>query len=585
MKTFFKMLIASILGGAILLSLIIFIIAGIGMASKKEFVLKENTVLSIDLNIPILERNYNNPFENFDPFTGEPQKSVGLYELIKAIDEASENEKIAGIYLKAGSVQAGFGTLKELRDALLRFKDSGKFIIAYDENMSQRGMYLSSVADSIYVAPEGIVEFGGLSTSIPFFRKFLENAGIKAEVVRGSNNKFKSAVEPYLEYEISEANRQQISTLQQSIWAVMRSDISKSRNIAENTLDDLANTREATLPAKAAEYGLITRPAYIDEIRNVLTTLTNNEKYDDVHFANASQLLSTARKEKTKVVKDRIAIVFAQGEINSGEGSETQIGSDRIAAAIRKAHEDDKVKAIVLRVNSPGGSVLASDIILREAIRAKEKKPFIVSFGDLAASGGYYISCMADTIVAQPTTITGSIGVFGLFFSAQDLLNNKLGVRFDVVKTHEFADFGAVDRPLKESEKRFLQQYIDKFYGEFLQKVATGRKLDSLFVDSIGQGRVWTGEWGLKLGLVDVHGGLNDALKIAAKKAGLETYKVVEYPEPENPLTAFLKQFGLDATSRMKKELGMLYPYYERIKNLYSQQGLLMRMEYDLMFE
>lgn len=587
MKTFFKMLIASILGGAILIFLIIFTLIGIGMAGQKEFELEENAVLFLDLNYPINERQSSNPFQNFDPISGQTQKTLGLYEIVKAIKEAQENEKIAGIYIKAGSVEAGMGTLKEIRDALVKFKESGKFIIAFDENLSQRGYYLSSVADSIYVPEEGIVEFGGLSTAVPFYRKFLENVGIKAEVVRGSNNKFKSAVEPFLEYQISEANREQITTFQNSIWSVIRTDIANSRNITPEKLDEIANTREATMPQRAAELGLITRTAYLDEVRDVLVSLTNNEKFEDVQLASASQVASLKKssKDKTKSSRDRIAIVFAQGEIGSGEGSDTEIGSDRIAEAIRKAHEDDKVKAIVMRVNSPGGAVLASDIILREVIRAKEKKPFIVSFGDLAASGGYYISCMADTIVAQPTTITGSIGVFGLFFSAQDLLNNKLGIRFDVVKTHEYADFGAIDRPLRESERQYLQRYIDKFYGGFLKKVATGRSLDSLYVDSIGQGRVWTGEWGLKLGLVDVLGGLQDAIDIAAKKAGLDSYKIVTYPEPEDPLTAILKQLGLDPQSKIKKELGMFYPYYEKIKNLYKQQGLLMRMEYDLLIQ
>ncbi|MFN3951681.1 MAG: signal peptide peptidase SppA [Thermaurantimonas sp.] len=585
MKTFFQMLIASILGGAILISIIIFTLVGIGLASQKEFVLKENSVLLLDLNYPINERESNNPFQNFDPVTGQNTKSLGLYEIVMAIREAKTNDNVVGIYLKAGSVQAGFGTLKEIRDALTDFKESGKFIVTFDENLSQRGLYLCSVADSIYVSAEGIVEFGGLSASVPFFRKFLENVGIKAEVVRGSNNKFKSAVEPYLEYEISEANREQIRTLQNSFWKIIRSEISGSRNIAPELLDDIANTRNATIPEKAAEYKLITRPAYLDEVRDVLTSLTKTKDFESIKFATINQINTVAKKEKSKSSKDRIAIIFAQGEIGSGEGSDTQIGSDRIAAAIRKAHEDKKVKAIVLRVNSPGGSVLASDIILREAIRAREKKPFIVSFGDLAASGGYYISCMADTIVSQPTTITGSIGVFGLFFSAQDLLNNKIGVRFDVVKTHEFADFGAIDRPLRESERNFLQKYIDRFYGSFLQKVADGRRLDSLFVDSIGQGRVWSGEWGLKLGLVDVLGGLNDAVEIAASKAELDTYKIVTYPEPENPFSALLKQLGLDQEARMKKELGILYPYVEKVKSLYRRQGLLMRMEYDFILE
>jgi len=592
MKTFFKMLLASIIGGALLLFLIFMSIFALALSGNTEVEVKDNSIMTLDLGLTIYEREINNPLEGFDPFTGTSEKSAGLYEIVQAIDKAAKDDRIKGIYLKPGILMAGSGTIKEIRDALVEFKESGKFIISYSEIYSQKAVYLASVADSIFAPAEGTVEWSGLSASIPFYKKFLEKVGVEPQVIRASNNKFKSAVEPFLEYEISESNREQISLLQNSIWGTMRSEVAASRGITEQSLDDLANSMDALFPAKAAAKGLITATRFEDEVMASLKKLTGVEEDKELNFIGASTYLKApktkAEKEADKgsFKRDRIAVVFAQGDINSGVGSETSIGSDRIAEAIRKARKDEKVKAIVLRVNSPGGSTLASDIILREAELARAEKPFIVSFGDLAASGGYYISCMADSIVAQPNTITGSIGVFGLFFTGGELLNDKLGIRYDRVKTHEFADFGSIDRPLNEAEKAFMQRYIDIFYGGFLSKVAQGRNLDSLYVDSIGQGRVWTGEHGLKLGLVDVMGGLKKAIEIADYKAGLEgNYTLVEYPKQEDPFQQILKQLGMDTESRMKKQLGMFYPYYKTLTDLQQRYGPQARMEYDLIFD
>ena len=592
MKTFFKMLLASIIGGALLIFLIFVSIMAIALSGSKEVEVKDNSILHLDLGLTIYEREINNPFENFNPISGSSEKSAGLYEIVKAIDKAAKDDRIKGIYLKPGILMAGSATTKEIRDALAAFKESGKFIISYSEIYSQRALYLASVSDSLFAPAEGTVEWSGLSASIPFYKKFLEKVGVEPQVIRASNNRFKSAVEPFLEYEISDANREQVALLQNSIWKVMRSEVAAARGISEDVVDDIANNLEGFIPSRAAERGLISGTRFEDQVIASLKNMTDIEQDKSLNLIGPSTYLKAPKSKEEKkadkgsIKRDRIAIIFAQGDINSGQGSETSIGSDRIAAAIKKAREDKKVKAIVLRVNSPGGSTLASDIILREAELARAEKPFIVSFGDLAASGGYYISCMADTIVAQPNTITGSIGVFGLFFTGGELLNDKLGIRFDRVKTHEFADLGSIDRPLNNAEKAFMQKYIDQFYGGFLAKVAQGRGLDSLFVDSIGQGRVWTGEHGLELGLVDVYGGLKKAIEIADYKAGLDgNYTLVEYPKQEDPFQQILKELGLDTESKIKKQLGVFYPYYKTLTDLQYRQGAQARMEYDLIFD
>ncbi|MCC5915971.1 MAG: signal peptide peptidase SppA [Cryomorphaceae bacterium] len=577
MKQFFKMLFASFLAGFALIFVVFLLFVGIigALSSKSEPSLADNSVMRLNLNMIINERSSENPFENLDFFTGEVNQSGGLYEIIQAIDAAKTNDKVKGIYLQSGITFAGMGALKEIRDALIDFKTSGKFILAYSEIYSQKGLYIASVADSIFVAPEGGVEWSGLSSTIPFYVKALEKIGVKPQVIRGSNNKFKSAVEPFLEESMSDANREQLTLLLNDLWNLMTTEIAESRNLDPSNLKMWADSLAISNSQSAADHGLVTRAAYHDEVVDALKKLLEVEEKDDIEYTSVS-IVRNARKKEGKFTGDRVAIVFAQGPISSGTGDDLNIGSDRIAKALRKAREDDKVKAVVMRINSPGGSTLASDVILREVLLLKEAgKPVVASYGDLAASGGYYISCQADRIVTQPSTITGSIGVFGLFFTAEELLNDKLGIRFDRVKTAEYADMGSIDRDMRAGEKKYMQNMVDYFYGRFLGLVASGRGLDSLYVDEIGQGRVWTGIQAVNNGLADTLGSLQTAIAIAKDLAELgEEVRIVEYPEKFNPIQELMKNLGLDEQSRMKKRLGTFYPYYEKWQKIQEVQGL-----------
>ncbi len=588
MKQFFKMLFASLLAGVLLFGVVFLIFVGIvaSLSSKSEPKVEDNSVMRLNLNMIINERAVDNPFANFDPFSGESQSSGGLYEIIDAIGKAKADDRIKGIYLQSGLSFAGMGALKEIRDALVDFKESGKFIISYSEIYSQKGLYISSVADSIFVAPEGGVEWTGLSSTIPFYLRALEKAGVKPQVIRGSNNQFKSAVEPFLQDSISPANREQLTLLLGDMWTLMCNEIAESRNLNPADLQVWADSLSIANPQVAADFGLVSRTTYVDEVHTVLRNMLEIDEDDDINYASVSTV-NKSKTQKGKYTGDRVAVVFAQGSINSGTGDDLTIGSDRLAKALRKVRKDDKVKAVVLRINSPGGSTLASDIILREIELIREAgKPIVASYGDLAASGGYYISCTADKIVAQPSTITGSIGVFGLFFTGEELLNDKIGIRYDRVKTAEFADLGSLDRDMRPEEKAYMQNMVDYFYGRFLSLVAEGRDLDSSYVDEIGQGRVWTGIQALENGLVDTLGGLQSAIAIARNMADLDDdVRLVQYPKKQDPFQEILKSLGMDEQSRMKKELGSFYPLYKKWKEMESHVGLQSHIGFDLMIE
>ncbi len=588
MKQFFKMLLASLTAGVLLFGLVFLVFIGIiaSLSVKSDTEIKDGSVMRLNLNMVINERSVDNPFSGFDPFSGEVQRSGGLFEIVEAIETAKNDDRIKGIYLNSGMSFAGMGSLKEIRDALLNFKESGKFIISYSEIYSQKGLYISSVADSIYLAPEGGLEWTGLSSAVPFYVQALKKAGIKPQVIRGSNNVFKSAVEPYIEDSISPANREQLSLLLNDMWTLMRSEIAESRGVTVEDLQTWADSLSIANPQVAADLGLVTRTAYIDEVNDVLRQLLDVEEDKDIPFASVENVRGE-KKTKGKYTGDRVAVVFAQGAISSGTGDELSIGSDRLAKALRKVRKDDKVKAVVLRVNSPGGSTLASDVILREVQLLKDAGKIVVaSYGDLAASGGYYISCVADKIVAQPSTITGSIGVFGLFFTAEELLNDKIGIRYDRVKTAEFADLGSLDREMRPEEKAYMQNMVDYFYGRFLSLVAEGRDLDSSYVDDIGQGRVWTGVQALENGLVDTLGSLQTAIAMARDMANLgDDVRVVQYPKKMDPIQELLRSFGLDEQSRMKKQLGQFYPFYQKWKEMERHSGLQSHIGYDLIIE
>lgn len=588
MKTFLKMLLATILGVGILFFLLFVIIASIASMGEEKVLVEENSILKLNLNVSIHERSEDNPFESFNPISGKPQNSIGLNDLKASLKHAKNDSKIKGIYLNAGIPMAGHASLKEIRNALLDFKSSGKFIYSYSEILTQKGIYICSVADSVLVNPEGFMEWKGLNASVSYYQNALAKLGLKPEVLRATGNKYKSAVEPYLRQDMSPENRNQLSSLLHSIWYTYRKDVGESTGISMEMLDSLANNFAITNPKAALDSKLIDGIAYYDEVTDILCKKLGLEDSKDLNFIGLGKYKKSFKKnEGSSYGSDRIAVIIAQGDIVSGDGGEYSIGSERISRAIRKARKDDKVKAVVLRVNSPGGSALASEIIWREVKLTQEQKPVVASMGDLAASGGYYISCFADTIVAQANTITGSIGAFGLFMTGEELMHDKLGINIENVSTNKYADLGTFDRALTDSERAILIGSVDQIYGTFKSRVSEGRGLSVDSVESIGQGRVWTGEEALKIGLVDVIGGLDDAIEIAKNMADLgDEYRIVEYPEMEDPIQKLIKELtnGYE-TKIIEERLGEYARYLQLLEKAKGMQGYQTRMDYELIID
>lgn len=486
--------------------------------SEKNIEISDNSILRINLDYAIKERTEKNPFNNVNIPSFSSEKTIGLDEILRRIEAAKKDDRIKGIILDINGVGASFATLQEIRNALLNFKQSKKFIVAYSEGYSQKGYYLASTADKVYLNPEGSVDFRGLATQLSFFKGTLEKLGIEAQVIKVGT--YKSAVEPFILDKMSPANEEQVNSYLNSVYDYYLSNVSKSRNLPIDTLRGIANSYEGRDANLALQSKLVDGLKYKDELIDELKSRLKIDKKKKIKAINLEDY--SIPTGETNAAQERIAIVYAVGDIVSGEGSDEQIGSDRIARAIRTVREDDKIKAVVFRVNSPGGSALASDVIWREVELTKKVKPIIVSMGDVAASGGYYIACAADSIFAQPNTITGSIGVFGIIPNLQNFFNNKLGITFDEVKTGKYADLMSVNRPLTVDERDLIQQGVNKTYNTFTKKVADGRKISQAKVDSIGQGRVWTGAQALQIGLVDRLGGLEDAIKSAAKKAKIK---------------------------------------------------------------
>lgn len=586
MKQFFKYVFATVVG-VVFSSILIFIIfLGIitamvsSIGSDKEVSVKDNSIMKVSLSYPISERTSKNPFQSGFPFSDINKERIGLDDILARISMAKEDNKIKGIYLDLGMITSSFATLEEIREALIDFKSDGKFILSYSEIYSQSAYYLASTADSIFLNPEGILEFSGLASQSMFFKGTLEKLGVEAQVIKVGT--YKSAVEPFILDKMSEQNREQVSSFLGSIYDHFLLGVSASRNIPIDTLRAIANELRVQNAEDAVNTKLADGLKYKDEIISDLKTRLNIKKDKELNVVSIEKYNNPDAKTKSSS-KDRIAIIYANGDIISGEGSDEQIGSEKISRAIRKVREDKKVKAVVLRVNSPGGSALASDVIWREVKLTKEVKPIMVSMGDVAASGGYYIACAADSIFAQPNTITGSIGVFGIIPNMENFFNSKLGITFDVVKTAEFADLGNVSRPLTASERSIIQQQVNRIYHTFTQKVADGRKLDRTYVDSVGQGRVWTGAQALELGLVDRLGSIEDAIKAAAKKAEIEDYKIVTYPSVTDPFQAILGNFGTNMNVWfMKREMADAYPYYKQAKQILEQSGIQARIPYTI---
>lgn len=587
MKTFLKMLLATILGGIILLFLGFIVIATFVSLADQQPEMKPNSILRIDIDNAIRERTQDNPFAAFDPISLQPESPLGLNQVLAAIKTAKDDDNIIGIYLNGGIPIAGNATLTEIRQALMDFRESEKFVYSFTEVMSQKGYYLVSAADSVFMLPEGFFEWSGLSASVTYLKEALDKLGVEPVVLRASGNEFKSAVEPFLRQDMSPENRLQLTELLHSVWDAYLQDISGARSLSAPDLNLLADSLAVTSPDQAYHHGFVDRLVYEDQILDHFLKKTGQEEADDLSMLSVGQYAKRKSLRQGKYGDDKIAVVIAQGDIVMGDKGEYQIGSERIAKAIRKAREDDKVKAIVLRVNSPGGSAIASEIIWREVKLAQQTKPVVASLGDVAASGGYYMSCFADTILAQPTTVTGSIGAFGLFFTGEELMNDKLGINIETVTTNRYSDLGTFDRSLTPGERRILINQVDKIYRTFLQRVSEGRDLPFEVVDSLGGGRVYSGTAALELGLVDLIGGVEDAIEVARNMAQLgDEYRVVEYPELEDPLMRMMKILTGDYEEQaVRKRLGEYARYFDLLKKSEGMQGMQTRMEYDLIID
>jgi protease-4 len=575
MKQFFKFVLASMVGfiisGALLIFVFIMLIAGlISSGNDKTVEVDSNSILKISFTHPIAERTPNNPLSGLSFLGIEGEKAIGLNDILASIKKAKTDSNIKGIFLDESYMASGEATTEEIRNALIDFKRSGKFIIAYSEIYTQGFYYLASVADKVYLNPKGIFLFHGFSSEITFLKGALDKLGIEAQIIKVGT--YKSAVEPFFLTKMSPANRLQVNAYLGSLYDHFLTGISASRHVNKDSLFNYANALKIRFPEDALKYKLVDGLKYKDEVLNELKQSVGIDKKQElksIELADYDNNIPKKDEDKKKVPKNSIAIVYASGEITGGDGDENSIGSEKISKALRQVRLDDKVKAVVLRVNSPGGSSLASDVIWREVMLTKKVKPIIVSMGDLAASGGYYISCAADSIIAEPNTITGSIGIFAILPNMQKFFNNKLGITFDGVKTGKYADLGNISRPLTAEERAILQSQVDHGYDDFTKAVANGRHKTQAYINSIGQGRVWTGRQAVGLGLVDRLGNLNDAIKSAAKKARLKNYNLVSYPEQKS----FLNKFGLGVSAEIKthfikSELGDNFKYYDQIKGV-----------------
>ncbi|MFN5324720.1 MAG: signal peptide peptidase SppA [Bacteroidota bacterium] len=583
MKQFFKTVLASMLGVFLstILIFLLFLVLVVGIVAStdggKTGKVEPGTILHIELSGEIAERHSENPFSGINPMSLSLKPKMGLDRILESLDKASRDPNIKGIYLDVSSAGAGMATMEEIRVALDEFKKSKKFIYSYSDVYGQGDYYLASVSDKIWMNPEGALDFRGMSAAIPFFKGSLEKLEVKPEIIR--HGKFKSAVEPFMLDRMSDENRAQTASYVNALWSHYLKSVSTSRKIPLDTLSSLASNLNIRFAKDALSYGMVDTLAYKDGFLDELCKKTGKKDLDDLELITISSYHKVAdpgpEKEPTR---DKVAVIYAVGDIVAGKGVEEEIGGEGFSKIIRKVRMDDKIKAVVLRVNSPGGDALASDIIWRELELCRKVKPVMVSMGDVAASGGYYISCNADSIFAQPNTITGSIGVFGLMFNLQDMLRNKLGVTIDTYSTGTYADMGSMTRPLTESEKSILQSYVEQVYGTFIGKVSQGRGISVADVDSIGQGRVWSGVDAHKLGLVDALGGLQDAIDAASKKAKLKNYRVVNYPEAKDPFKQLIDEMsGASALLGLSDKFGVGSEFLDLTSKIQRMRGVQAR--------
>lgn len=584
MKNFLKYTFATITG--IIITSILFIIimiAGLSAlvaSGEKPVSISENSLLVLNAGVIIPDRGNENPLSGLDLLDMTIAPGVGLNEILRNIHKASADKNIKGILIENGLIPSGWATTGEIRKALLEFRDSGKFVISYtDYILSQQCYYLSTAADKIYVNPGSMVEFKGLSSEVMFYKNALEKLGIDVQVTR--HGKFKGAVEPFILDKLSEENRNQIKDYTGSIWDHVFETISEARRIPAENLRQVADNLAGYLASLAYENKLVDGLMFRDELIDTLKALSGIEKDKDLKLITMTKYGKVPDPANIFTSKNRISVIFAEGNIVTGKGNETNIGGKRYAEVIRKERLDTAVKAIVLRVNSPGGNAIASVIIWRELMLAEKVKPVVVSMGNYAASGGYYISAPATKIYASHATISGSIGVFGLLPNAGTLFEKKLGLTTETVNTNKNSDFPSIYRPMNSYEKEVMQMSIEKVYSDFVSKVAEGRESTFDEVDKIGQGRVWSGTKARMIGLVDEMGGLNDAIKGAAMLAGIDKYKIRELPELEDPYTRLLTQLSRDIRmTLLRKELGESVEYYNRLMELKDLSGIQARLPY-----
>ena len=572
MKDFLKFTLATVTG-IILSSIVLFIISmvtlfGIMSASDTETIVKKNSVMMLDLNGTLVERTQEDPLGILSQLFGDESNTYGLDDILSSIQKAKENENIKGIYLQASSLGTSYASLQEIRNALLDFKESGKFVIAYADSYTQGLYYLSSAADKVLLNPKGMIEWRGIASAPLFYKDLLQKIGVEMQVFKVGT--YKSAVEPFIATEMSPANREQVTAFITSIWGQVTEGVSASRNIPVDSLNVYADRMLMFYPSEeSVRCGFADTLIYRNDVRNYLKKLMNVKK--------------NVPKDKSGNI---VAVYYASGEITdypSSATSEDGIVGSKVIRDLRKLKDDNDVKAVVLRVNSPGGSAFASEQIWHAVKELKTKKPVIVSMGDYAASGGYYISCVADTIVAEPTTLTGSIGIFGIIPNVKGL-TDKIGLSYDVVKTNKYADFGNIMRPFNEDERSLLQMMITEGYDTFVSRCAEGRHMTKEAIEKIAEGRVWTGETAKKLGLVDELGGIDKALDIAVAKAGIEGYTVVSYPAKQDFFSSLLdtKPTNYVESQLLKSKLGEFYQQFGLLKNLQEQSMIQARIPFEL---
>ena len=589
MKDFLKFTLATVTG-IILSSIVLFIIGmvtlfGIVSTADTETIVKKNSVMMLDLNGVLVERTQESPLGILSQLFSDDSNTYGLDDILSSIKKAKENENIKGIYLQASMLGTSYASLQEIRNALLDFKESGKFIIAYGDSYTQGLYYLSSVADKVLLNPKGMIEWKGIASAPLFYKDLLQKIGVEMQIFKVGT--YKSAVEPFISTEMSPANREQVTAFINSIWEEVTQGVSASRSLPVDSLNALADRMLMFYPAEeSVQCGLADTLIYRNDVRNYLKQWVDLKEDDRLPVLGLSDMINVKKNMPKDKSGNIVAVYYASGEITDYSGSSTSeegIVGTKVIRDLRKLKDDEDVKAVVLRVNSPGGSAFASEQIWHAVKELKTEKPVIVSMGDYAASGGYYISCVADTIVAEPTTLTGSIGIFGMVPNVKEL-SEKIGLTYDVVKTNKFSDFGNIMRPFNQDEKTLMQMMITQGYDTFVNRCAKGRHMSKEAIEKIAEGRVWTGEAAKELGLVDVLGGIDTALEIAVRKAGIEGYTVVSYPAKQDLLSSLLntKPTNYVESQILKSKLGEYYQQFGMLKNLKERSMIQARIPFEL---